>query len=85
MSDEGWFFGEDGARALVSCAPADVAALQRLAAEHGTACHYLGLVGKPEGELVVRRDGRHWAWKSRALREIHLTAIPRRMSAAEGV
>ncbi len=83
VSDEGWLFGEDAARALVSCKPEHVAALQRLAGQHDVACHYLGLVGVPEGSITIRRDGRQWQWGSRRLREIHLSAIPRRMAMAQ--
>ncbi len=80
VSDEGWMFGEDAARAIVSCDPADVAALQRLAHEHGIECHYLGLVAEADAPLTIMRDGRTWTWESRALREIYFNAIPRRMA-----
>jgi phosphoribosylformylglycinamidine synthase len=85
VSDEGWFFGEDGARAIVSCPPDHVAAIQTLAAANGVAAHYLGLVGGVDGPLVIRRDDRTWQWPTRALRTTYLEAIPRRMSAAAGV
>jgi phosphoribosylformylglycinamidine synthase len=80
-SDEGYLFGEDGARALISCDPAHVAALQHLAAAHGVPAHYLGLVGEAAGDVVVLRDGQRWSWQSPRLRSIHLEAIPRRMAA----
>jgi phosphoribosylformylglycinamidine synthase len=82
VTDEGWFFGEDGARAVVSCAPEHVAALQQLGASHGVPVHYLGQVGPADGELVIRRDDRQWQWPTRALRTTYLEAIPRRMTAA---
>ncbi len=81
VSDEGWLFGEDGARALVSCAPERVADLQRLAGTHGVECHFLGLVGPASADLEVRRDGSHWRWPVARLRAQHLDAIPRRMAA----
>jgi phosphoribosylformylglycinamidine synthase len=81
VSEDGWLFGEDGARALVSCAPANVAEIQRLAHDFGVAAHYLGLVGADEGELVIRRGDRRLSWPARRLREIYMNAIPRRMGA----
>ena len=82
VSDEGWLFGEDAGRALVSAAPGDVMALQQIAARHGVPCHYLGLVGVEGGELTVRRNAQQWSWSVPRLRAIHLDAIPRRMSQA---
>ncbi len=84
VSDEGWLFGEEGARAIVSCDPGDVAALQRLGHDEGVPVHYLGLVGEAGGGVTVRRDATTWQWKSAELRQIHLQAIPRRMSTGEG-
>ncbi|HET9134381.1 MAG TPA: phosphoribosylformylglycinamidine synthase subunit PurL [Gemmatimonadales bacterium] len=84
ISDEAWFFGEDGARALVSCDPAHVAAIQQLAARHGISAHYLGLVGEAGGSLVITRDERRWAWDTPTLRHTYVTAIPRRMDGAQG-
>jgi phosphoribosylformylglycinamidine synthase II len=81
VGDTGWLFGEDGARALVSCAPVHVAELQRVAHDCGVAAHFLGLVGADESELVIRRDDRSWRWAARRLREIYMNAIPRRMGA----
>jgi len=80
VSDHGWLFGEDAGRVLLSCAPEHVSVIQALAAAHGESAHYLGLVGEPETDMIVRRDARRWSWPSRDLRRIHLDAIPRRMS-----
>ncbi|HEY3934101.1 MAG TPA: phosphoribosylformylglycinamidine synthase subunit PurL, partial [Gemmatimonadales bacterium] len=82
VTDTAWFFGEDGARAIVSCDPSHVAALQRLAHDHGIACHYLGLVGTAGGYLEVRRGNQHWRWSVAELRTTYMNAIPRRMAAA---
>jgi phosphoribosylformylglycinamidine synthase len=79
-SDAGWLFGEDGARAIISCAPADVLALQQLSAAHNVPCHYMGLVGEPSGELIIRRETRQWQWSVPHLRATWLNAIPRRMA-----
>ncbi|MBK9547694.1 MAG: phosphoribosylformylglycinamidine synthase subunit PurL [Gemmatimonadetes bacterium] len=81
VSDDGFLFGEDGARAIVSCDPADVAALQRIAAAQGVSAHYLGLVGEADSDLIVNRDGRGWTWQTAALRQKYFDAIPRRMAA----
>ncbi len=82
VTDAGWLFGEDGARALASCDPAHVAELQRLAHTHGLACHFLGLVGDADTDVIVQRDDRTWRWPVNRLRRIYLDAIPRRMAAA---
>jgi len=81
VSDEGYLFGEDGARAIVSCDPENVAAIQQLAASHGIPAHYLGLVGPADGDVVIERDGRRWHWAARDLRQTYFDAIPRRMAA----
>jgi phosphoribosylformylglycinamidine synthase len=80
VSDEGYLFGEDGARAIVSCAPEQVAALQGLATRHGVPAHYLGLVSQSSTMQVVR-DAHEWSWATAELRETYMTAIPRRMAA----
>ncbi|MGH7593647.1 MAG: phosphoribosylformylglycinamidine synthase subunit PurL [Gemmatimonadales bacterium] len=81
VTDAGWLFGEDGARALVSCSPVHVAGLQRLGHQFGVACHFMGLVGDNDADMVVRRDGRQWRWPVVALRSIYMNAVPRRMAA----
>ncbi len=84
VADDGWLFGEDGARAIVSASPADVLALQQLAAGFGLPCHYLGQVGDTGGEIIVRREDRQWKWQSASLRQIFLNALPRRMGGSPG-
>ena len=84
VSDEGWLFGEEGARAIISCDPHHVAEWQRLGHDAGVPVHYLGLVGAHGAAMVVRRDAKVWSWESHELRAIHLQAIPRRMNAGEG-
>jgi phosphoribosylformylglycinamidine synthase len=80
VSDEGWLFGEDGARALISCPPAHVAGLQRSAHAHGLACHYLGLVYDEDPRLIILRGDRSWEWSVDRLRKTYMDAIPRRMA-----
>ncbi len=82
VSDLGWCFGEDMARAVISCAPEHVAALQRLAHDHDTACHYLGLVDGRDPTLRIERGAHVWAWPVPRLRDIYMNAIPRRMTPA---
>ncbi|MGH7524437.1 MAG: phosphoribosylformylglycinamidine synthase subunit PurL [Gemmatimonadales bacterium] len=82
VSEEGWLFGEDAGRVIISCSPANVAALQRMAHDAGIPAHFLGLVGADDGDLVIRHATRRRQWPVRRLREIYVDAIPRRMAAA---
>jgi len=84
VSDEGWLFGEDGARALVSATPENVMALQQLGAQFGIPCHYLGLVGDVGGEIEATREQRKWSWSSTELRRIYHDALPRRIERPTG-
>jgi len=79
VAPAGLLYGEDGARAVVSAATGDVAALLALAAEHGVPAHRAGGVGQPEGALELRVGDRLFTWSIGALRETYFTAIPRRM------
>jgi phosphoribosylformylglycinamidine synthase II len=76
-------FGEDGARAVVSCAPGEVKALTALAGEHGVPAFTAGTVGAPDTRLELRITGRMLTWDTIALRRIYYDAIPRRMAHAE--
>jgi phosphoribosylformylglycinamidine synthase len=72
-------FAEDGARAVVSVAPAHGAELERLARTHGVPLHRAGTVGPAKGRLTIRcRDGA-FSWDIMQLRQTCLDAIPRRM------
>jgi hypothetical protein len=75
-------FGEDGARAVVSCPPAAAAGLLALAAERGVPALKAGLVRAPEGRLELRAGGRLLGWDTKALRRVYFEAIPRRMAHA---
>ena len=79
---EGLLFGEDGARAVVSCPPAAAAGLLALAAERGVPALKAGLVRAPEGRLELRAGGRLLGWDTKALRRVYFEAIPRRMAHA---
>src|SRR5262249_20518659 len=76
-------FGEDGARAVVSCAPGAVKALTALAGEHGVPAFAAGTVSAPEGRLELRITDRMLTWDTIALRRIYYDAIPRRMAHPE--
>jgi phosphoribosylformylglycinamidine synthase II len=79
---EGLLYGEDGARAIVTCAPEAVAGLLALAAERGVPAYRVGTVGAPDGRLELRVGGRLLGWGTAALRRIYFEAIPRRMAQA---
>ncbi len=85
VSDAGYLFGEDGARAVISCDPKHVAAIQSLAAVHDIPAHYLGRVTASGAALDIHRDGRAWSWPTAELRQIYFEAIPRRMAALGSV
>ncbi|MGE5231687.1 MAG: phosphoribosylformylglycinamidine synthase subunit PurL [Deltaproteobacteria bacterium] len=80
---EGLLFGEDGARAVVSCAPDAVAGLLALAAERGVPAFRAGTVGAPDGRLELEAGGKRLGWDTKALRRIYFEAIPRRMAHAD--
>ena len=79
VAPEGVLYGEDGARVVVSTAPAHVAELAALAEEYGVPLHRAGHVGQAGGALELRVGGRVFSWPISALRQIYFTAIPRRM------
>ncbi|MCU0621754.1 MAG: phosphoribosylformylglycinamidine synthase subunit PurL, partial [Gemmatimonadales bacterium] len=74
-------YGEDGARAVVSCRPEARDELLRLAAEHGVPIHTAGQVGAEGGTLAIAGDGFACRWEIDALRRVYFDAIPRRMRA----
>jgi phosphoribosylformylglycinamidine synthase II len=79
VSPEGTLYGEDGARAVVSVAPEQVAAVVGLAGEHGVPVHRVGQVAEPGGALELRLAARLLRWSVGALRQSYYAAIPRRM------
>ncbi len=80
---DGLLYGEDGARAVVSCDPAAVVGLVALAREHGVPVFQAGVVLAPGGTLELRAAGRLLSWDTVTLRRIYYDAIPRRMAHAE--
>jgi phosphoribosylformylglycinamidine synthase len=74
-------YGEEHGRAVVSCDPAKEAALLALALEFHLPAQSVGHVGKAGGNVVIATTGGRYSWVSTRLREIYLSAIPRRMGA----
>jgi phosphoribosylformylglycinamidine synthase len=79
VADEALLFGEDGARAVVSCRAGNLDALLELARDHGVPAHPAGVVGEPDGEFTIIMDVTRHAWPVARLRELHDQGIPRRM------
>jgi len=72
-------FSESHGRAVVTCAPERVPAVEALAREHGVPLQRAGAVGPRDGEFrVTLRDGKIAEPVAR-LREVYFNAIPRRM------
>jgi len=79
-TEAGLLYGEDHARAVVSCDPAQEESLTRLAGELGVPAFPVGIVGPTRGELAITTPGGRYVWAVDRLREVYSSAIPRRMS-----
>jgi phosphoribosylformylglycinamidine synthase subunit PurL len=79
MAAEALLYGEDGARAVVSCAPGRAERVEALCREHGVPSYRAGRVDRVSGELTVVAAGQTFTWSIPALRKIYFEAIPRRM------
>jgi phosphoribosylformylglycinamidine synthase II len=75
---DGLLYGEDGARAVVSCTPASSRFLIALANEHGVPVFHAGRV-QSAGALELQVGDQVFSWSTEALRRIYFDAIPRRM------
>jgi phosphoribosylformylglycinamidine synthase II len=75
---DGLLFGEDGARAVVSCSQASARPLIALADQHGVPVFRAGLV-ESAGTLELQVGPHLFSWSTEALRRIYFDAIPRRM------
>jgi phosphoribosylformylglycinamidine synthase II len=75
---DGLLYGEDGARAVVSCSQAAARPLIALADQHGVPVFRAGLV-ESAGTLELQADDQLFSWSTEALRRIYFDAIPRRM------
>ena len=75
---DGLLYGEDGARAVVSCSQAAAHPLIALADQHGVPVFRAGLV-ESAGTLELQVGPHLFSWSTDALRRIYFDAIPRRM------
>ncbi|HEX7336152.1 MAG TPA: phosphoribosylformylglycinamidine synthase subunit PurL [Gemmatimonadales bacterium] len=75
---EGVLYGEDGARAVVTCSAASARHLIALANENQVAVFHAGRV-ESAGTLELQVGSDLFSWNTEALRRIYLEAIPRRM------
>jgi phosphoribosylformylglycinamidine synthase subunit PurL len=75
---EGILYGEDGARAVVTCAPSQARHLITLANEHRVPVFHAGRV-ESAGTLELQVGAQLFSWSTEALRRIYSEAIPRRM------
>jgi phosphoribosylformylglycinamidine synthase subunit PurL len=75
---DGLLYGEDGARAVVSCSQAAARPLIALADQHGVPVFRAGLV-ESAGTLELQVGPHLFHWSTDALRRIYFDAIPRRM------
>ncbi|HXW96254.1 MAG TPA: AIR synthase-related protein, partial [Gemmatimonadales bacterium] len=73
-------YGEDHARVVASCDPANEKALLALAKELGVPASSAGVVGPEDGELVLSTPAGKYRWGVGDLRGRYFSAIPRRMS-----
>ncbi len=76
-------FGENGARAVVSCAPGNLERVLALATAHGVPAFLAGAVGERNGTLTVQRGPDRWAWRVPELREAYFSAVPARMQSVD--
>jgi phosphoribosylformylglycinamidine synthase len=75
---EGVLYGEDGARAIVTCSAASARHLIALANEYRVPVFHAGRV-ESAGTLELKVGSDVFSWNTEALRRIYLEAIPRRM------
>ena len=75
----GVLFGEDGARAVLSCRPDHLDALIALARAGGVPLRQVGEVRTANAPVTLQLAGRMLEWDSAELRRVYYDAIPRRM------
>jgi phosphoribosylformylglycinamidine synthase len=78
--DVALLYGEDQGRVVVSCDPAQEAAVIALARQFGVPVFAAGTVGDVSGRLVISTLAGRYEWPVSSLRETYFNAIPRRMS-----
>ena len=79
LAFEALLFGEDGARAIVSCDSTRGDALSALAGTLGVPFSLVGSVGAVGGALTIMHGSTTATWDIGRLRQIYMDAIPRRM------
>jgi len=72
-------FSESHSRAVITCAPERVAAVEALAREHGVPVRRAGTVGARDGEFRVTLRDAMIAEPVARLRDVYFNALPRRM------
>ncbi|MGH7508044.1 MAG: phosphoribosylformylglycinamidine synthase subunit PurL [Gemmatimonadales bacterium] len=75
---EGLLYGEDGARAVLTCSPPSARHLIALANEYEVPVFHAGRV-ESAGTLELKVGTELFSWSTEALRRIYSEAIPRRM------
>jgi phosphoribosylformylglycinamidine synthase len=75
---DGVLYGEDGARAVITCAPHHAKRITALANEHRVPVFHAGRV-ESAGMLELQLGTQLFSWSTVALRRIYSEAIPRRM------
>jgi phosphoribosylformylglycinamidine synthase len=75
---EGVLYGEDGARAVITCGPPQARRLIALANEQRVSVFHAGRV-ESAGTLELQVGSQLFTWSTEALRRIYSEAIPRRM------
>jgi phosphoribosylformylglycinamidine synthase len=75
---DGLLFGEDGARAIISCSQVSARPLIALADQYGVPIFRAGLV-ESAGTLELQVGPHVFSWSTEALRRIYFDAVPRRM------
>ncbi len=82
MSIEQILYGENGARAVVSCPAANEAKVLRLASDHGVLATPVGTVEDPGQRLVICVEEAALSWDVTRLRSLYFDALPGRMGLA---
>jgi phosphoribosylformylglycinamidine synthase II len=75
---EGVLYGEDGARAILTCSRMSARHVIALANEYGVPIFHAGRV-ESAGTLELKVGSELFSWNTEALRRIYMEAIPRRM------
>jgi phosphoribosylformylglycinamidine synthase len=80
-SPEALLYGEDAARAVLSCRPGELPRLLELAEAHGVPARAIGVVHQDGAVLAIRLEGSGFRaeWPLTELRSTYFEALPRRM------